>query len=143
MHGHRLLEWPKHPNLVVDASCEFMSRPHPIARTALVYAGAQKNLGPAGVVLTIVRKDLYERIGKSRPEDLELQGAGRGQELLNTPPTFGVYILLETFQWLEAQGGLAAVEKRNAEKARLVYDAIDARAASTRARSPRRRRAAT
>ena len=81
MHGHRLVEWPEHPNLVVDSSSEMMSRPHPIARTALVYAGAQKNLGPAGVVLTIVRKDLYERIGKSRPEDLELQGAGRGEEL--------------------------------------------------------------
>ena len=68
VHGHRLAEWPKHPNLVVDASSEMMSRPHPIARTALVYAGAQKNLGPAGVVLAIVRKDLYERIAKSVPK---------------------------------------------------------------------------
>ena len=68
MHGHRLVEWPEHPTLVVDASSEMMSRPHPIARTALVYAGAQKNLGPAGVVLTIVRKDLYDRIGKSVPK---------------------------------------------------------------------------
>ena len=65
VHGHRLVEWPTHPNLVVDASSEMMSRPHPIARTALVYAGAQKNLGPAGVVLTIVRKDLYERIARA------------------------------------------------------------------------------
>jgi phosphoserine aminotransferase len=68
VHGHRLVEWPEHPNLVVDASSEMMSRPHPIARTAIVYAGAQKNLGPAGVVLTIVRKDLYDRIAKSVPK---------------------------------------------------------------------------
>jgi phosphoserine aminotransferase len=68
VHGHRLVEWPEHKNLVVDSSSEMMSRPHPIARTALVYAGAQKNLGPAGVVLTIVRKDLYERIGKAVPK---------------------------------------------------------------------------
>ena len=103
-----------------------MSRPHPIARTALVYAGAQKNLGPAGVVLTIVRKDLYERIGKSVPKIWSFKALAEAKSCLNTPPTFGVYFLLETFKWLEAQGGLAAVEKKNAEKAALVYGAIDA-----------------
>ena len=126
VHGHRLVEWPEHPNLVVDSSSEMMSRPHPIARTALVYAGAQKNLGPAGVVLTIVRKDLYERIGKSVPKIFSFKALAEAKSCLNTPPTFGVYFLLETFKWLESQGGLAAVEKRNAEKASLVYGAIDA-----------------
>ena len=126
MHGHRLVEWPEHPNLVVDSSSEMMSRPHPIARTALVYAGAQKNLGPAGVVLTIVRKDLYERIGKSVPKIWSFKALAEAKSCLNTPPTFGVYFLLETFKWLEGQGGLAAVEKRNAEKAALVYGAVDA-----------------
>ena len=125
VHGHRLVEWPEHPNLVVDASSEMMSRPHPIARTALVYAGAQKNLGPAGVVLTIVRKDLYDRIGKSVPKIFSFKALAEAKSCLNTPPTFGVYFLLETFRWLEGQGGLAAIEKRNAEKAELVYDAID------------------
>jgi phosphoserine aminotransferase len=125
VHGHRLVEWPEHPNLIVDASSEMMSRPHPVSRTALVYAGAQKNLGPAGVVLTIVRKDLYARIGKSVPKIFSFQALAEAKSCLNTPPTFGVYFLLEMFRWLESQGGLAAMEKRNAEKAALIYDAID------------------
>jgi len=125
VHGHRLVEWPEHPNLVVDASSEMMSRPHPIGRSALVYAGAQKNLGPAGVVLTIVRKDLYERIGKSVPKIFNFKALAEAKSCLNTPPTFGIYFLLETFRWLDRQGGLAAMEKRNGEKAAMVYDAID------------------
>ena len=125
VHGHRLAEWPEHPTLVVDASSEMMSRPHPVARTALVYAGAQKNLGPAGVVLTIVRKDLYDRIPKSVPKIWSFKALAEAKSCLNTPPTFGVYFLLEMFRWLDTQGGLAAIEKRNAEKAGLLYDAID------------------
>lgn len=125
VHGHRLVEWPHHPNLVVDASSEMMSRPHPVDRTAIIYAGAQKNLGPAGVVLTIVRKDLYERIPKSVPKIWNFQVLAEAKSCLNTPPTFGIYFLLETFRWLERQGGLAAIEERNARKAQLLYDAID------------------
>jgi phosphoserine aminotransferase len=125
VHGHRLPEWPTHPTLVVDASSEFMSRPHPIGRTALVYAGAQKNLGPSGVVVAIVRKDLYPRIAKSVPKIFNLQAYAEAKSCLNTPPTFGIYVLLETFRWMERQGGLAAIEKRNEEKAALLYDAID------------------
>jgi phosphoserine aminotransferase len=125
VHGHRLPEWPSHPELVVDASSEMMSRPHPIARTALVYAGAQKNLGPSGTVLAIVRKDLYDRIPKSVPKIFNFKVLAEAKSCLNTPPTFGVYMLLETFRWMDKQGGLAAIEKRNAEKAQLIYDAID------------------
>ena len=125
VHGHRLVDWPEHATLVVDASSEMMSRPHPVSRTAIIYAGAQKNLGPAGVVLAIVRKDLYDRIGKSVPKIFSFKAHAEAKSCLNTPPTFGVYFLLETFRWLDAQGGLAAMEKRNAEKAALVYNAID------------------
>jgi len=125
VHGHRLAEWPEHANLVVDSSSEMMSRPHPIERSAIVYAGAQKNLGPAGVVLTIVRKDLYERIPKTVPKIFNFKVLADAKSCLNTPPTFGIYFLLETFRWLERQGGLAAIEQRNAEKAALLYDAID------------------
>jgi len=125
VHGHRLAEWPEHANLIVDSSSEMMSRPHPISRCALVYAGAQKNLGPAGVVLTIVRKDLYPRIAKSVPKIFSFSALAEAKSCLNTPPTFGVYFLLETFKWMESQGGLAAIEKHNAEKAALIYDAID------------------
>lgn len=123
--GHRLVEWPRHDNLFVDASSEMMSRPHPIARTALVYAGAQKNLGPAGVVLCILRKDLYARVPEALPDILSFKAIAEAKSCLNTPPTFGIYVLLETFRWLERQGGLAAIEARNAEKAKLLYDAID------------------
>src|SRR3954471_24738342 len=125
VHGHRLGEWPHHKNLVVDSSSEMMSRPHPISRTALVYAGAQKNLGPSGVVLTIVRKDLYDRISKSVPKIFNFKTLAKAKSCLTTPSTFGVYVLLETFRWMTKQGGLAAIEKRNAEKAKLLYDVVD------------------
>jgi phosphoserine aminotransferase len=125
VHGHRLAEWPSHPHLVVDASSEMMSRPHPVARTAIVYAGAQKNLGVAGTVLCIVRKELYDRIAKSVPKIFSFKALAEAKSCLNTPPTFGVYMLLETFRWMERQGGLAALEKRNAEKAQLIYQAVD------------------
>jgi phosphoserine aminotransferase len=125
VHGHRLAEWPEHANLVVDSSSEMMSRPHPIDRSAIVYAGAQKNLGPAGVVLTIVRKDLYDRIPKTVPKIFNFKVLADAKSCLNTPPTFGIYFLLETFRWLERQGGLEVIERRNTEKATLLYDAID------------------
>ncbi len=125
VHGHRLPAWPTHPNLVVDASSEFMSRPHPASESALVYAGAQKNLGPAGVVVAIVRKDLYARQRKTPSKLWSFKDQAENKSMINTPPTFGVYILLETFRWLEAQGGLAAMEKRNAQKAGMIYDAVD------------------
>ena len=125
VHGHRLPTWPKHPNLVVDASSEFLSRPHPVTDCALVYGGAQKNLGPAGVVLAIVRKDLYPKQRKVPSKLWSFKDQAENKSMVNTPPTFGVYILLEVFRWLDEQGGLAGMEKRNAEKAKLIYDAID------------------
>src|SRR5882724_6469832 len=125
VHGHRLANWPKHPNLVVDASSEFLSRPHPITDCALVYGGAQKNLGPAGVVLAYVRKDLYPKQKKTATKLWSFKDQAENKSMINTPPTFGIYVLLEIFRWLEAQGGLAGMEKRNATKARMVYDAID------------------
>jgi phosphoserine aminotransferase len=125
VHGNRWVDWPSHATLVVDASSEIMSRPHPVARTAIIYAGAQKNLGPSGVVLMIVRKDLYDRIPKSVPKILSYKAHSDAKSCLNTPPTFGIYVLCETFRWMERQGGLAAIEQRNAQKAGLIYDAID------------------
>jgi phosphoserine aminotransferase len=102
-----------------------MSRPHPASDCALVYGGAQKNLGPAGVVLAIVRKDLYAKQKKTPSKLWSFKEQAENKSMVNTPPTFGVYILLEVFRWLEAQGGLAAMEKRNATKAGLIYDTID------------------
>ncbi len=125
VHGHRLAQWPKHPNLIVDASSEFLSRPHPAGECALVYGGAQKNLGPAGVVLVIARKDMYAKQKKVPSKLWSFKDQAENKSMINTPPTFGIYILLEIFRWLEAQGGLVAMEKRNATKAGLIYDAID------------------
>jgi phosphoserine aminotransferase len=127
VHGHRLPTWPtdKSKNLIVDASSEFMSRPHPVKDCALVYAGAQKNLGPAGVVVAVVRKDLYAKQKKVPTKLWDFKAMAENKSMVNTPPTFGIYILLETFRWLERQGGLAAMEQLNAEKAKLIYDAVD------------------
>jgi phosphoserine aminotransferase len=125
VHGHRLAEWPQHANLIVDASSEMMSRPHPVARTAMIYAGAQKNLGASGTVLAIIRKDLYDRIPKSVSKILSFKAHAEAKSCLNTPPTFGIYMVLENFRWMERQGGLAALEKVNAQKAQILYDAID------------------
>jgi phosphoserine aminotransferase len=125
VHGHRLAEWPTHPNLVVDASSEMMSRPHPVAKTAIIYAGAQKNLGASGTVLAIVRKDLYDRIPKNVAKIFSFKAIAEAKSCLNTPPTFGIYMLLENFRWMKKQGGLAAIEKVNAQKAQVIYDAID------------------
>jgi phosphoserine aminotransferase len=125
VHGHRLPVWPTHKNLIVDASSEFLSRPQPVKDCAVVYGGAQKNLGPSGLVLVIVRKDMYARQKKTPSKLWSFKDLAQSKSMINTPPTFGIYILLEVFRWLEAQGGLAAMEKRNATKAKLVYDAID------------------
>jgi phosphoserine aminotransferase len=125
VHGHRLPTLPKHPNLIVDASSEFLARPHPMQDIAMLYGGAQKNLGPSGLVLAIVRKDLYAKQKKTPSKLWSFKDLAESKSMINTPPTFGVYILLETFRWLEAQGGLAAMEKRNTTKAQLIYDAID------------------
>jgi phosphoserine aminotransferase len=125
VHGHRLPTWPKHPNLFVDASSEFMSRPHPVSECAMVYGGAQKNLGPSGLVLALVRKDIYAKQKKTPTKLWSFKDLAESKSMINTPPTFGIYILLEVFRWLEAQGGLAAMEKRNATKAKLIYDAVD------------------
>ncbi len=126
VHGHRLVDLPKHDNLIVDASSEFLSRPHPIDRIALLYGGAQKNLGPSGLVLAIVRKDLYARIPeKGLPKLFSFKAQAEAKSMINTPPTFSIYILLEVFRWLERQGGLAKMEQVNAAKAKLIYDAVD------------------
>ena len=125
VHGHRLPTLPKHPNLIVDASSEFMSRPHPVGDLAMLYGGAQKNLGPSGVVLVIVRKDMYPKQKKTPTKLWSFKDQAENKSMINTPPTFGVYILLEIFRWLDAQGGVAAMEKRNATKATLIYDTID------------------
>jgi phosphoserine aminotransferase len=125
IYGTRWSTIPEHACLFADMSSEFMARVVDVKKFGLIYGGAQKNLGPSGVCLVIVRKDLYARIPKAVPKLFNFQQLAENDSRINTPPTFGIYMLLETFRWMERQGGVAAIEKRNEEKAKLIYDAID------------------
>lgn len=111
--------------LVADASSDVYSRPIDIAKYGIVYAGAQKNLGPSGVVLVIIRDDLVESGSKTLPTMLQYRTHVAEGSLYNTPPTFGIYIMGEVFKWIRAEGGLAAMAERNEAKARLLYQFID------------------
>jgi phosphoserine aminotransferase len=111
--------------LVCDASSDALSRPVDVSRHGLVYAGAQKNLGPAGVTLVIVRCDLLERTPGGLPAVLDYRLMAENKSLYNTPPTFAIYVVGLVLRWIAELGGLAAIARRNEEKAALLYDAID------------------
>ncbi len=111
--------------LACDASSDIFSRPIPMERYGLIYAGAQKNLGPSGVTLVILRRDLLERRVRELPSMLDYATHAKGKSLYNTPPAFCVYVMGRVLRWLLEQGGLAEIEKRNAEKAALIYDVLD------------------
>jgi phosphoserine aminotransferase len=111
--------------LVADMSSHILSRPVDVAKYGLIYAGAQKNIGPSGVTLVIVRDDLIGRAPASIPSVMDYAVMAEHGSMLNTPPTFGIYFAGLVFQWLKRQGGLAAIDSVNAEKARLLYDCID------------------
>jgi len=112
--------------LVVDASSHFLSRPIDVAACGLIYAGAQKNVGPAGVTIVIVRDDLIERAPKSLPAVLHYGQMAASRSLFNTPPVFSIYVTALTLKWIKAQGGLAEMERRAIARSSLLYDAIDA-----------------
>lgn len=109
--------------LVCDASSDFLSRPIDMARHALVYAGAQKNIGPAGAAAVLIRDDFLQRRNDSLPAMLDY--GIHAAKLYNTPPVFAVYVMEKVLAWLEAQGGLAAMEKINERKAGALYARID------------------
>ena len=124
-------EWAREPDvgavsLVADASSDIFSRPMDVSRYALIYAGAQKNLGPAGVTLVILREDLLERIPKNLPTMLDYKIHAENKSLYNTPPVFAIYIMGLVAKWLVKEGGLEAIGHKNAEKANLLYDAMEA-----------------
>jgi phosphoserine aminotransferase len=124
-------QWPAEPPvpenvpLIADASSDIYSRPIDIRKYGLVYAGAQKNLGPSGVVLVIIRDDLVEAGATSLPTMLQYRTHVEEKSLYNTPPTFGIYVIGEVFKWIQAQGGLAAMAEQNRAKAQLLYDYLD------------------
>ena len=111
--------------LVADTSSDMYSRPIDVRKYGVIYAGAQKNLGPSGVVLVIIRDDLVEAGSKSLPTMLQYRThAGEGS-MYNTPPTFGIYVMGEVFKWIQAEGGLKAMAEHNEAKARLLCDYLD------------------
>jgi phosphoserine aminotransferase len=111
--------------LVADTSSDMFSRPIDVAKYGLIYAGAQKNLGPSGVTLVIVRDDLVKRTPSTLPTMLQYGVHAENKSLYNTPPVFGVYIMRLVMKWLVKEGGLAAMEKTNARKADKLYAEID------------------
>ena len=112
--------------LVADASSHILSAPLDVTRFGLIYAGAQKNIGPAGLTIVIVREDLIGQPKKGTPSVLDYKLQAEAGSMLNTPTTYGIYIAGLVFKWLKQLGGLAEMEKRNVAKARLIYDVIDA-----------------
>jgi phosphoserine aminotransferase len=111
--------------LVADASSDILSRRVDFTRFSLLYAGAQKNLGPAGVTVVVARRSFLARANADLPAMLAYQTHLKSDSLYNTPPVFGVYVVGLVLKWIEEQGGLDAVEKTNREKAEVVYAALD------------------
>jgi phosphoserine aminotransferase len=112
--------------LVADMSSTLLSRPLAVERFGLIYAGAQKNIGPAGLTLVIVREDLLGRAREGTPAVLDYEQQAAEHSMLNTPPTFAWYMAGLVFRWLEERGGLEAMARVNQAKAQLLYQAIDA-----------------
>jgi phosphoserine aminotransferase len=108
--------------LVADMSSHILSRPIDVTRYGLIYAGAQKNIGPAGLAIVIVREDLLGRASKGTASMLDYKVHADAQSMSNTPPTYAVYIAGLVFKWLKRQGGLAGIERRNVAKASLLYE---------------------
>ena len=111
--------------LVADMSSDILSRRFDPQPFGIIYAGAQKNLGPSGVGLVIVRKDMLERCKSGLPSMLSYQTYVDNQSLYNTPPTFAIYMVYQVLAWIKNNGGVAAMEQMNQEKADLIYGAID------------------
>jgi phosphoserine aminotransferase len=111
--------------LVVDMSSTILSRPIRVEDFGVIYAGAQKNIGPAGLTLVIVRRDLLGRADPKCPAMLDWKVAADNDSMYNTPPTFALYLAGLVFEWLKQRGGLSAMEEVNRRKARKLYDAVD------------------
>jgi phosphoserine aminotransferase len=111
--------------IVADLSSHILSRPVDVSKYGLIYAGAQKNIGPSGVTLVIVREDLLGRAPATIPTVMDYAVMAENGSMLNTPPTFAIYVSGLVFKWLKRQGGLAAMEKTNRHKAELLYACID------------------
>lgn len=123
-------QWKDFPDtgdvpLISDMSSDILSKPLDVSKFALIYAGAQKNLGPSGVTVVIIRKDMIEKANLNIPTMLKYSIHAKNNSLYHTPPTFGIYMLGEVLGWIQGLGGLNEIAKRNEEKGKLIYDTID------------------
>jgi phosphoserine aminotransferase len=127
IHGVQFHRIPKSSApLICDASSDFIWKKTDISKFTLVYAGAQKNVGPSGIVVILARKDFIAQGRTDIPKIFQLRTVADNDSLYNTPPTFAIYLIRNVMRWIKAEGGLDVIEKRNLEKAKLVYDALDA-----------------
>ena len=128
IYGTRYIELPKTGQvpLVADMSSNILSQVYDVRDFGLIYAGAQKNIGPAGVTVVIVREDLTGHPQPICPGLLDYKAQAAADSMVNTPTTYGIYMAGLVFDWLKEQGGVAAIQKVNEKKAKLLYDAIDA-----------------
>ena len=122
-------QWKRFPNvsipLVCDMSSDIFSRPIDVKKFAIIYAGAQKNLGPAGTTLVIVKKSLLGKVNRVIPTMLDYRTHIEKDSAFNTPPVYAIYVSLLTMRWLMEQGGVEVMEKKNKKKAKVLYDEID------------------
>ena len=128
IYGTKFKELPntKGKDLVADVSSCFLSEPVDVSKYALIYGGVQKNIGPAGVVISIIREDLItEDVLPGTPTMLKFKTHADADSLYNTPPCYGIYICGKVFKWLLKNGGLAEMKKKNEEKAKILYDFLD------------------
>lgn len=125
INGIRIVEWPEHTRLVGDMSSDYMSRPIPWDLFDLVYGGAQKNLGPAGLTIVFVRTSVLDETNRELGAYLRYDVHAGKNSLHNTPPVFAIYLMGKTLKWMDANGGLAGMEKAAAARADLIYGTID------------------
>lgn len=124
--GTQIKHWPDTSiPIVCDMSSDIFSRPLPTEKFGMIYAGAQKNAGPAGVTLVIVRKDMLGKVSRTLPTMLNYKTHIDKDSSFNTPPVFPIYVMMLTMEWILDNGGVSAMEKRNAQKAELLYNEID------------------
>lgn len=123
---YKTLPNTKGKTLVADVSSCFLSEPVDVSKYGVIYGGVQKNIGPAGVVIVIIREDLIpESVDEKVPTMLQYKTHADADSLYNTPPAYGIYICGKVFKWLKKMGGLAEMKKRNEEKAKILYDFLD------------------
>ena len=123
--GTQWKEFPTHKHLIADMSSDILSRPLNIEQFSLIYAGAQKNLGPSGVTVVIIKKDLLTQSKENIPTLLRYDTHASSNSLYHTPPTFSIYMLANVLKWVKENGGVEEIQQKNINKAALLYKAID------------------